>query len=152
MSKNRDERVKRKKQLERKRRMEEKQAHRASDRLLYESRQKMRPIVNDDKLVSYQLIQEKKAAIKTEEMINDDIKEAELYIEQAKNENLPKSSKDILERNYKILLELRDEFLAEQKDREEHNVELESQGLQTLQEKMDFVGQQMTQQEIEKNL
>jgi len=148
MNKKRDERVKKKLQIERERRMRERQAERASSRLERKGRQKLQPIVNDDKLADYKLLQEKKAVIKTEKMINDDIKEAEHYMEQAKNENLPESSKEILERNYKILLELRDEFLAEQEGRKEANAELEAQGLQTLQEKVKFLGQQATEEKL----
>lgn len=117
------EKVLRRRAISRMKRKEEREA----DRLEKKNRERIEPIMDPLKV------------------IDRNIRIAENDIEEAKSMNASEKVIKALKHNLEILCNMREEYIAEQEEKESLNKELEGAGCKTLQEKLDYVNKKQQQ-------
>ncbi len=138
-NKNREKKVQEKLKFRREKIRQKAKLDREVGREQMKLRERLDPIVRDDKYEETVELRKRKEAIRIEKAIESDISEAKKQLTQAENSNLSKNVIGRLENNYRILLSLQEEFLLEQESRQQLNQELEGEGLSTLKEKVDYL-------------
>jgi len=115
---------------------------RETQRERHKLRERIEPYVGDENLDGMEEQQKRKEIARIERAINSDIQEAKMQVIKAKDKGVSENVVNHLEKNYQILISLREEFLEEQNSRSQINEELEEQGLSTLRGKMEHLSKQ----------